>query len=157
MNVLFTRKSCLICRQESGQATQNQNLLCQHLQKPKKKITTLKCFSALHSLLLGPLFSLHNWQHPLLWNCQFTNPFYMNTRQRLKKEVGHFRQAGDRFKKQGNLFTRLVLGGHETSSPPTYCWNLESLYRGMYGVQSCITTIQRVSTPPHYLKSVSCP
>ena len=46
-------------------------------------------------------------------SCWFVNwPLYMEGKKRPKKEADYTRLVGGRFSKQGDLFTRLVLGGH---------------------------------------------
>lgn len=79
----------------------------------------------------------------------------MEARQRPKKKAGHPRLAAGRFQKQGNLLARLVSGGHEMCRPTLTSRIFKSLYRGLDGVQSGITTFRRFSTVSHYLKPVT--
>lgn len=81
------------------------------MQKPKKKIATLKCLSVLHSLLLGPLFSLCICSIPRSGIITSQTPHSQRPGRDWRKVyvTPNWQVAG--------LTPRLVLGGHETSRP----------------------------------------
>lgn len=54
---------------------------------------------------------------------------------RPKKEADHSRLVGGRFDKQGNLLTRLILGGRKASRSSYPPARILSFYRGLNGVQ----------------------
>lgn len=54
---------------------------------------------------------------------------------RPKKEADHSRLVGGRFDKEGNLLTRLILGGRKASRSSYPPARILSFYRGLNGVQ----------------------
>lgn len=68
--------------------------------------------SSLLSLTLLPVASQALQKPP---RCDLKLALYSEGREKPKKEAGHPRLVGSRFKKQGNLHRRLVLGEHKTS------------------------------------------
>lgn len=77
----------------------------------------------------------------------------MECREKLKEEADYSRLEGGKFNKQRNLYSRLVLGGCQTSGHPHLSLKVKSLYKGFYWVQS--------HTPPrwsqnhvHYFKAM---
>ena len=86
-----------------------------------------------------------------IWNW----PPYSEGREWPKKEAGHPRLVGGSINKQGNLHTRLVLGGHKRSRFPfcTHQTESECFYRGLNWVQSRVTS--QIEIPHFYLKAVS--
>ena len=63
-------------------------------------------------------------------------PLYTEGKERLNREADHSRLVGGRFNKQGNLYTRLVLGGCKASRSPHPPAGI--LYEGLNWAQSCV-------------------
>ena len=78
----------------------------------------------------------------------------MEGKERHKTEADHSCLAGGRFNKQGNLHTRLILGGHKTSrSPQLPTRMLKVCIEVLWGL--IINTIQMVSITPYSFKVTS--
>lgn len=86
--------------------------------------------------------------------CWFTSWLpYGEVKETPKTRADHPRWVGGRFKKQGNLLMRLLLGGHDEQISTPACQILEVYIEALTG--SVMNTIQKVSIPPYSLKAMS--